>query len=97
MLLVFLFDDFVEYQYINYRNEWIDDGKPRGYYFSPKGSSYLSMMIIGFKMPFKKGEPDWVLGDLVAKKKHRRLITVNKVWLWYCLLIFPVGIFNAST
>ncbi|BFM17379.1 hypothetical protein R50073_35620 [Maricurvus nonylphenolicus] len=97
LLGCYLFDEVIKYQYSNYPEEWMKDGKPKGYGFSPKGGSYLSMNMIAFKFAFGKKTPIWVLNDKEALKKYGRLSVFNKVWFWYCLAVFPVAIIAVST
>lgn len=91
----YLFDDLIEYQCKNYHCEWVKDGRPRGFGFSSKRSSYFAMNTVGWRMI--RGRPAWVDKDTVALKKYRRLACFNRLWFWYCLLVFPVAVIAAST
>lgn len=91
----FLFDDFIEYQHEHYKNSWVRDGRPRGYGFSPKGGSYLSMWKISLER--RTEPPAWAKNDKVAQEKFRRLTVFNKIWKWYLILLFPVLVVGVST
>lgn len=95
LLGCFLFDDLIKYQYESHHDEWIADGRPRGYGFHPNRSSYLSMCIIGWR--HRKKIPGWANDDDAARIKYGRLIKFNRLWLWYCLLVFPVVIIATNT
>jgi hypothetical protein len=91
----FLFDNLISYQYEIHHEEWVNDGKPRGFCFSPRGSSFIAMNIICWKMLKKR--PEWLAFDSVAINKHLRLAMFNRCWTWYCILVFPVAIISSNT
>lgn len=89
-----VFDDFISYQYRHFREDWVVDGKPRGFRFNPEGSSYLGMTLFSFRG--YKEPPQWALPDQIAVKKHRRLAGLYGAWKWYLILLLPVILVSTS-
>jgi hypothetical protein len=87
------FDGFIKYQYENYQDEWLDDGKPRGMFFNPKESSYLYFWIQTFTL--YRGIPMWAEDDAVAIKKYGKIQFWAKITKIYLILFFPALIFSA--
>jgi len=81
------FDRVIEYQYENYREQWIMDGKPRGMFFHPKGSSYFSFWLTCFTL--HKDLPDWVKNDNNAIAIYKKLKFWNKATKYYLITLFP--------
>jgi len=89
VLLLFAFANFdklVKIEYRKYKEEWMKDGKPRGFFWAPPQSTWfassLAMQSLSLKWLFKA--PEWVKNDFEAKE------TLRKIRLY--VLIFNVGI-----
>jgi amino acid transporter len=80
------FDRLVKIEYKKYKEEWIKDSKPRGFFWKPSEitwfASSLAMQRLSMKWLFKT--PVWVTNDLEAKEYLRKLRLY--------VLIFNVGI-----
>jgi hypothetical protein len=94
VLLLFAFANFdrlVKIEYRKYREEWMKDGKPRGFFWGPPESTWfassLAMQSLSLKWLFKT--PEWVTNDFEAKA------TLRKLRLY--VLVFNVGIIVWAT
>jgi hypothetical protein len=84
------FDRLVKIEYKKYKEKWVKDGKPRGFFWRPSEipwfafaiASSLAMQSLSIKWLFKT--PEWVTNDLEAKECLRKLRLY--------VLIFNVGI-----
>jgi hypothetical protein len=81
------FDRLIEYQYQNYHEEWLSDGKPRGMFYKPKGSSVLTFWLKSFTL--HKKTPYWASDDDNAIALHNRLVFWQKVVKWYFIGFIP--------
>lgn len=82
------FDKLVQIEYKKYKEEWIKDRKPRGFFWKPSEITWFAvagsfaMQRLSMKWLFKT--PEWVTNDLEAKEYLRKLQLY--------VLIFNVGI-----
>ena len=82
----FNFDNLVKIEYRKYRDEWTIDGKPRGFFWRPRESTWFSSSIamqkLSFRWLFKT--PQWMSNDPEAIYRLKRLRLF--------VLIFNIGI-----
>lgn len=90
----FAFDNLIEYQYQNYREEWVKLGRPRGMFFNPKDASYLSLYIASFQLPHTK--PDWIEEGSRAEELYGNYKIWGKVVKWYAIAFLPLVIVATS-
>lgn len=80
------FDRLVKIEYEKYRNEWIADRKPRGFFWRPSESPLVSgsfaMQVLSMKWLFRT--PAWAVEDSEAKERLKELRLY--------VLIFNIGI-----
>lgn len=76
------FDRLVQTEYKLYRDSWIQDGKPRGFFWKPPKSSLISgwfaMQRLTFSWLFKT--PNWVQSDIKATSLLRNLRKYVLIW-----------------
>jgi len=78
-------DDVIEYQFTHYKSEWVNDGKSRGMFFNPKGSSY-------FIKWWNKGIPEWMADDDEALSLLKNAELWMRVTKYYLIALFPLMI-----
>jgi len=88
------FDDLIEYQYENYKDEWLASRKPRGMFFNPRGSSYLSFCIES--MFTYRNKPDWLKGDRNAENLYKKITFWKTIVKWYVIAFIPLVIIATS-
>jgi hypothetical protein len=80
------FDSLVKIEYRKYKDEWIIDGKPHGFFWRPSESTWFSSSIamqkLSFRWLFKT--PQWISNDPEAIYRLKRLRLF--------VLIFNIGI-----
>jgi hypothetical protein len=92
----FNFDVLVRIEYRKYKDEWIIDGKPRGFFWKPPESTWFSSSIamqkLSFRWLFKT--PQWMSNDPEAIDRLKRLrllvLIFNAgivVWLIFSMII----------
>jgi hypothetical protein len=98
VLGVFLFfissvtiDSYLEFQYKNYKDDWIIDGRSRGFGFNPNDSS---LFIKWVNFISDKDIPYWVGVDPRAIILVKRLILINQLWLVYLISTGPIVFLN---
>jgi len=87
MLVDFLcFDRLLKTEYEKHKEQWIKDGKPRGYFWwpyeSPLFTGYIAQLRLTIHWLFKT--PQWIKHDV----KARKTLQINRI----CTLIVYVGI-----
>jgi GH35 family endo-1,4-beta-xylanase len=99
------FDRLVKIEYKNHKEEWIRDGKPRGFYWRPPElawfaiSSSLAMHNLTLKWLFKT--PQWTANDLEAKECLRKLrqyvfLFYGGLIVWLFIVILIVNLMPAQ-
>jgi hypothetical protein len=83
------FDSILEYQFENYNEDWVIEGRSRGYTFKPKRSS---TMIKWINFNPNNNLPYWAVNDKQASILITRLKWINRIWYVYIILIFPIVI-----
>ncbi len=78
-------DDVIKYQFTHYYSEWVNDGKPRGMFFNPKGSSH-------FVKWWKKEVPEWLADDDEAISLHKKAEIWMRITKYYLIAFFPLMI-----
>jgi ferric iron reductase protein FhuF len=83
LLLAFLnFDKLVKIEYEKFKTNWIDDGKPRGFFWKPTESNWFSssfaMQQLAMYWLFKT--PDWINNELKAKEALQKLRIYVLIW-----------------
>jgi len=89
-------DRLIEYQYLHHNDAWLIDGKPRGMFFNPSGSSYISFCIVGFKLGWKSEVPGWVITDNEALKLYENVKLWNKLTKYFLIAFFPLLVIGKS-
>lgn len=84
----YTFDRVIRYQFENHFDAWSSDGKPRGMFFNPKGSSTLAFWKASFII--SKAMPEWIVEDSNAITEYKKYIFWGKVTKWYLILFFPL-------
>ena len=97
LLFAFItFDQIVKIEYSNFRDDWNEDGKPRGIFWSPPGGSALSgwgeMHRISFLWLFKT--PGWAAENMNIRALFNRLRLLVLIW---CVGILFLAIINWPT
>jgi len=82
-------DRLIEYQYLHHNDAWLIDGKPRGMFFNPEGSSYISYCLVGFKLGWKLDVPAWVTDDNEARMLFENVRFWNKITKYFLIGFFP--------
>jgi len=86
--LFYLFDRLLRYQYENYRDEWINDGKADGFFWHAEGSTYAEGIEARgcFLKALCRETPSWVASD------NDILLFLEKLRFWsVCCKIFVVS------
>ena len=87
------FDKLLEIEYLKYRDEWVKDGKPRGFFFwrPPESCEYFSsavaQQVLSVKWIFKP--PGWSLKDIEAKT-HQRNFRLFVLISWIVIVVLFV-------
>lgn len=84
---VFMIDEIIKYQFLTHRDKWERDGKPRGLFFNPENSSYISFNIVSVKLYFTK--PSWIIEDERAIKLYIRFKFWTKLGKYFALSLIP--------
>lgn len=82
------FDGIIRYQFEEHYDEWVEDGKPRGMFFNPKGSSTLAFWKASYIL--SKERPVWVDEDAKALSTYNKYVLTSKISMWYMVLLFPL-------
>jgi hypothetical protein len=81
----YFLDRLIRYEYSFYRDAWEQDGRPNGFLFRPRESSWwrggIAFQRCALGWPLYT--PSWIRADPAAKALHRRLR--------WCVLIWNVG------
>lgn len=88
------FDEFIEYQHDKYKKYWVIDGRPRGMFFNPKGSSVISFWSVSLCMTNKL--PYWAENDDIAISLYNKLMIWKKISLYYLIAFFPLLILGKN-
>ena len=70
-------DRLLKYQYENYYEAWLEDGRPDGFFFKPKEGSIFNTIFITPDPSEKKGE--WIDGDKKALYLYKKYMFWSKV------------------
>ncbi len=95
LILSFMqFDKLVQLEYNDYKEKWIEDHRPRGFFWEPsEPSSSFAMKTLSMKWIFVS--PSWVKESLDAKKYLRNLRIFVLIWNVGCIMfayvIFSLG------
>jgi hypothetical protein len=84
----FLNDTIIKYEYKNYYNNWVKDGKPSGYFWNPKNEKISFISKLGFlkdRWSWFISTPDWIKGD----KKGLALLRIYRA-VYLILIILSV-------
>jgi hypothetical protein len=93
-LVAFAFDTLIKYQHDNYYECWMDDGNPRGMFYSPADGSYMAMCLLTF-FP-SPATPGWVTGDVEAERIYGRYLFWARVNKWYAICFIPLIVVATS-
>ena len=83
LVLAFLdFDRLIKIEYKNYKEEWIDDRKPCGFFWRTSECTWFSSTFAmqGLSMKWLFSTPKWVINDVQARvclRRFRLLIIFN--------------------
>lgn len=78
----YVIDRLFEYEFREYHDQWIVDGKPGGFFWNPKGTPFLSWSFFVRSSRLSSWffvTPDWIKGDRYANFLmwlHRLLIVL---------------------
>ena len=94
LLFAFItFDQLVKIEYRDFSDEWTNDGKPRGIFWSPPGSTMFSgfgeMYKISFLWLFKT--PAWAKENIDIRALFKRLRLFALIW---CIGVFALAVIN---
>ena len=86
--MLILDDLLLRYQYKNYKDNWIADGRPRGFIFSPDDSS----LVAYWKQSFQHLEKRllWANNDVKTKTLYKLMLILKRVLVCYSILFVPV-------
>ena len=84
LIWFYYLDLIIKYQYFNDHNAWKDDGCPRGFFFNPKGGSWMAWNLIGYR--WLSRQPDWISNDRVAMTMYGRLKNLYFFIKCYCIV-----------
>lgn len=82
------FDKLISREYQFHNDAWIRDGRPRGMFFKPPGSSTISFWKKGFT-PWV-GIPEWAKDDEVAVLLFKWYFFWKKAVLIYAIAFIPL-------
>jgi hypothetical protein len=83
---------------MNYKDQWIKDGKPKGFFWTPPDSTWirsgLSTQRLSIFWVFKT--PSWMQGDINIKSILRTMRICVAIWnigliIWFCFFINTIG------
>ncbi|WP_158303846.1 hypothetical protein [Saccharophagus degradans] len=81
-------DLLLKYQFQNYYDSWVRDGKPHGMFYAPKGSSTIFAMKASLK---KHNElPAWAYDDNEAKSIHAKVVFWEKILKYSTVVYLPL-------
>ncbi len=86
-----VYDDYLAYQYQYYKDDWIVDGRRRGFNFNPLRSRYF---VRFFNHLSNKNIPCWAASDKAAQKRFKRMVLMNRIWIVYLVLTVPMMMFE---
>ena len=97
LLFAFItFDQLVKTEYSDFSDEWFKDGKPRGIFWSPPGSTMFSgwgeMYRISFLWLFKT--PAWAREDINIRPLFKRLRFFVLIWCAGVLSLAVINLIN---
>lgn len=86
--MLILDDLLLKCQYKNYRENWIANGRPRGFIFAPDDSSLLNYWKQSFRSFEKKYR--WAKNHAETKALYKILLLLKRVLLIYAILFVPL-------
>lgn len=87
------FNKLVKLEYNQYRQEWIKDGKPQGFYWRPPECtmfSWYAMQRLTILWLFKT--PEWVIGTPSAVDTLRKMRRCVLTWNAGVIILIPMAI-----
>jgi hypothetical protein len=86
--LIILSDKLLKIQHQEFKSDWENDGKPRGFFYKPDGSSLTSF----WKLSYADVDTQyrWIKNHSEASKLFSILKPLSKLCFWYCLFIVPL-------
>lgn len=83
-----LVDSLIRWLHKKDNDIWESLGKPRGLFFNPSQSSYISYICLSFQLSFHK--PCWLADSLFADTLYAKFNFWQKIGLFLSVFILPV-------
>jgi len=86
-----LFDRIIKYHHDNYYEDWLSEGRPRGFFFVPENAKKIStgFTFYLYASKLRKELPHWAKEDNVAKNLILRYFFWEKVWIASIIIAIP--------